>query len=426
MPKKTSKKNSEWSTLDNAAKIFPPTLRKNYSTFFRLEVVLTSPVVLDSLQKATTLTLKRYPHLQVRVKRGFFWYYFENYEHAVHIYPLNDYELCHYSKVIGKRNAPLWRILVHNNRLAIEFSHIITDGIGGLEFIKTLLCVYYELLHGTLEHWGGVKRLKDVYDAKEFEDSYKKYFSKFATKRQSTPPSFHYPDMKSSVYRGRRIQVSVSQMKQCAKQYNVSITAYITALHFFVVQTLYKKFLKGKKSLVRSVVLINLRQFFPSKTLRNFFWMVMPTMDFSLGEYDFDEIVKKVHFQMQDMLDTREIQRYFSSCVGPELLLINRIIPRPVKDKVLLIAQKLQGERINTSSISNVGKLEVPEKVLETVESMAVFPIPSMKTGKNIGVISVGDTLTISTGGYIDNIRLEQALVLALKKQNIDVTFLEW
>lgn len=422
MPKITN----EWSTLDNAAKIFPPSLRKSYSTFFRLEVVLKAPVILDVLHTAATSTLKRYPHLQVRVKRGFFWYFFEQYEHEVHIYPLNDYELCHYSKVIGKKQAPLWRILVHENRLAIEFSHIITDGMGGLEFIKTLLCVYYELLGGIITDWQTVKRLDDAYDAGEFEYSYKKYFNKFSTKQQSIPSSFHFPDMQSTVYKGRRIQMPVHQIKQCAKQYNVSITAYITALYFFTAQKLYQKMLKGKKSIVRYIVLINLRQFFPSKTLRNFFWMIMPKIDFSLGAYDFDEIVKKVHFQMQDMLDTREIQRHFSSCVAPELVLINRLIPRTLKDRVLLIAQKFQGERINTSSVSNVGRLELPVEVLATVQSMAVFPIPSMITGKNLGIISVDDTLTIATGGFIDNIQIEQALTLELKKQNIDVTFLEW
>ena len=40
---------------------------------------------------------------------------------------------------------------------------------------------------------------------------------------------------------------------------------------------------------------VNLRSFFPSKTLRNFISMVYPSIDPRMGEYTFEEIVTQVH-----------------------------------------------------------------------------------------------------------------------------------
>ena len=72
------KKNSfEWFKLDNAAKIFPGQNSKTWSNVFRIGVELKESVEPLLLKKALCRTLRRMPCFDVRIKAGFFWYYFE-------------------------------------------------------------------------------------------------------------------------------------------------------------------------------------------------------------------------------------------------------------------------------------------------------------------------------------------------------------
>ena len=71
------RKERDWLSLDNAAKIFPSTSTGRSSNVFRFSCELKEPVEQDILEKALSQTLERFPFFQVVLKRGFFWYYLE-------------------------------------------------------------------------------------------------------------------------------------------------------------------------------------------------------------------------------------------------------------------------------------------------------------------------------------------------------------
>ena len=66
-----------WRRLDNSAKIFPISAGKKYSTVFRFSAVMKEKVHPKKLEKAVIKTLEEYKSFKVRMKAGFFWYYFE-------------------------------------------------------------------------------------------------------------------------------------------------------------------------------------------------------------------------------------------------------------------------------------------------------------------------------------------------------------
>ena len=66
-----------WRRLDNSAKIFPISAGKKYSTVFRFSAVMKEKVYPKKLEKAVIKTLEEYKSFKVRMKAGFFWYYFE-------------------------------------------------------------------------------------------------------------------------------------------------------------------------------------------------------------------------------------------------------------------------------------------------------------------------------------------------------------
>ena len=62
-----------WLPLDNAAKIYPAARRSNWSNVFRLSVTLTEPVDVAVLKSALDVTVRRFPSIAVRLRKGLFW-----------------------------------------------------------------------------------------------------------------------------------------------------------------------------------------------------------------------------------------------------------------------------------------------------------------------------------------------------------------
>jgi len=68
---------TKWRRLDNTAKIFPVIANENLSNVFRVSVTLKGDVVPEILQQALEEVLPWFDGFNVRLRRGFFWYYFE-------------------------------------------------------------------------------------------------------------------------------------------------------------------------------------------------------------------------------------------------------------------------------------------------------------------------------------------------------------
>ena len=66
-----------WMRLDNAAKIYPAARRRNWNNMFRVSATLQETVEPAILQCALEVTVKRFPSIAVRLRKGVFWYYLE-------------------------------------------------------------------------------------------------------------------------------------------------------------------------------------------------------------------------------------------------------------------------------------------------------------------------------------------------------------
>lgn len=72
------KEGLEWRKLDNYAKLFPLASTKKYKTVFRISVVLKDKIDKEILEKAVNTSLNKFRFFKVRMRKGIFWYYFEN------------------------------------------------------------------------------------------------------------------------------------------------------------------------------------------------------------------------------------------------------------------------------------------------------------------------------------------------------------
>ena len=425
MPNLMEHKESFWSPLDNAAKIFPAIRSKENTTVMRLTAVLSEAITISHLFKAVEQAEKRFPYYIVRLRRGFFWYYLEQVHDPIIILP-DDQMPC---KAFGlnKENRLLIRILVHKNRLSLEMSHILSDGFGLMTLLKAILLYYFREKGIIQENQIDDYFIKEA-DEEELTDAYSRYFKENIPTVVSQPKAFHlpYPLRKKPRFDVLYALISINEIKQKAKEKGVSITEYLIAVYLLILQEIFNecknKGIPTPNKFARIEVPVNLRNIYPSKTMRNFSLFVIPEVDFRLGKYSFDEILKIVYHKMQLETDEKLISKIISRNVGGEKNLIVRGIPLWLKSLVLYFKYYSEGANQYSGVVTNLGKIDLPESICHRVDYFALTPPPpNRKLKLNCGVIGYGDKLVLSFGNISRSKDFEQKFLHFLTRQGIHV-----
>ena len=72
MEKKTNKNRATWYKLDLSANVYPTLQRKNFSSVYRITIIMKEEVDPPLLQKAVDLALPRFPAFKVALRKGLF------------------------------------------------------------------------------------------------------------------------------------------------------------------------------------------------------------------------------------------------------------------------------------------------------------------------------------------------------------------
>lgn len=156
-----------WYKLDNAGKLYPSIVSTRRSTVFRLTAKLKEDVDPDVLQKALDKIINRFPYYKVNLKRGLFWYYFEESSGMPKIQE-ETYYPCMFLKFNDRKTFP-FRVLYFNRFVHFEISHSVADGSGAMVFFKTLLIQYFkEKEHVSCKDLYGAKDIKQIPDEQEW------------------------------------------------------------------------------------------------------------------------------------------------------------------------------------------------------------------------------------------------------------------
>jgi NRPS condensation-like uncharacterized protein len=412
-----------WYPLDNAAKIFPAITDDEVTSVFRISVYLKKPIIIQNLFKAVGIIEPRFPYYKVKLKKGFFWYYLESSDFKTPV-EVDNQRICRKFN----EGEGLFRVLVRKNRLTLEFCHILADGSGAFEYLKTLMATYFELCGVKLPDSFEYMKPGEIPCEEEYEDAYHRYFKENIPASIKQAKAFHLPIPLSPKPRFDvlTLMVSTEELKQKAKEKGVSITVYLTAVYFYVMQEIFESLpvsswhRRHKKLSIEMP--INLRNLYPSKTMRNFTLFVLPKMDLRLGHYSFDEMLKIVYHQMELETDVKLINKILSLNVGSERKLIIRSIPLFIKSFVLKLSYYSLGSSQYTGVLTNLGRVVYPKEIEDEIDYIVVSPPPPNKDIKiNCGIIGFKDKLAISFGGITKTKELERRYVKFLVDQGIHV-----
>lgn len=392
------RKRVEWTRLENAAKIFPPTSNSKDTKVFRFTCELFEAVEADILRQALDETLEIFPLYKSVLRKGLFWYYLE----LTSLLPFVEEES---NPVCGRiynedRRSLLFRVFYYKNRISIEVFHALSDGAGALQFMKTL--VYHYLTKKHKEQFQENKPYLD-YDTsvtQKMDDSFLKHFSgKKALLNVKRTKAYRIrgtrrEESRMQVFEGT---MSVKALLNVAHEYNTTMTVYLAALFIYSIHKGMSA--RGKKHPVVLSVPVNLRQFFESETARNFFSTINVDYHFGNNSPEFEDIIQSVSDSFNKELTEERLKDHMNRQTALEHNVFTRVVPLVMKDITLRIADKVN-ERGITAALSNIGKITMPAELTPYIRQFAVY---TSARRPQICICSFGDKLVISfTSPFVD------------------------
>lgn len=401
--------NKRWYKLENAAKIFPPSANKKDTKVFRFYVELKEYVDPKMLNKALKETLKEFPLFKSTLKKGFFWYYLEK-SNLVPVVEEENKMPCEELK-----DGLLFKVTYYKKRINIEVNHALTDGTGTLSFLQVLIKNYE-----TYKHNVSKDLIVDNVSIIDREvDSYVKYYKKVKLVQKKEDP-FAYK-IKGKIYPENGLKIielvmSTKDVLKLSKEKGRTITEYLTAILLKSVSETMSY--KDKKKPVVIQVPVNLRNYFPSNTARNFFNVINISYKFDNEDESIENILDSVSIQFKNKLTKEELTKSMNSFANFEKIFLIRLIPIFIKDIVLKCIHHFLAY-YKTLSFSNIGIIKVPEELEKNINMFGVF---TSTDSISSCMCSYKDKLVITfTSHFIDH-EIEKNFVRFLTEENIEIT----
>ena len=191
--------------------------------------------------------------------------------------------------------------------------------------------------------------------------------------------------------------MSTSEVLAVAKKYNASVTEYLNSVLLYALLQKQQNEWHIRLHPVKIAMPVNLRRFFPSKTLRNFITMVYPSIDPRLGDYTFEEIITQVHHYMRYYINEKFLRGDITTNASTQRNPVIRVVPL-------------------------LGALKVPDDMQPYIEKFDIYMGQPFSSRTNCAIASFEDTLTINFASNIIESDVERYFFRKLVKDGVHVT----
>ncbi len=422
LPREKAEK-TDWYKLDLSAIVYPTLQRRDFSSVYRLSVVLKEEVDPQVLQKALDMTLPRFPTYKAAIRKGLFWRYLEPNNRPGPFVQEDVKNPCQ-PMYFKANNRYLVRVYYFGKRIALEAHHSLGDGTGGMCVLQTLTATYLRLLgHDEIANGGFVLDIHEEPDKEELEDAYMRYANAKVCPPRLGEKAYRVRGTKEPFYTLNIVDgiLSVSEVMAVAKRYNATITEYLNAVLLHALLRKQEEDRPVRQRPVKIAMPVNLRRFFPTITLRNFITMIYPGVDPRLGEYTFEEIVTQVHNYMRYYINEKLLRGDITTNAATQRNPFIRVVPLFLKDfAVRTFYTKIQ-DKNSSAGLTNMGALKVPEGMKPYIERFDIYMGQPYSTRTNCAIISFEDILTINFASSIVETDVERYFFRKLVKDGIHV-----
>lgn len=460
-----------WVRLDNASNIFLAALSDADPKVFRMSAEMDRDVDPDLLQEALDATYDRYRLYHAVLRRGIFWYYLQDSD----LRPLVTADSQHTCAPLyhADRRTLLFRVAYHRRRIVLEVFHALSDGTGALWFLTDLIAEYVQRYPERQPPTGSASEDDEPAPAAPMiddtaprahelaADSFVHYFHRRRRRHQEPAPSsedlsafsgaaapaalsvadavgtpsdptpvlnpeprpprrkiYRVTGTRTPDNRPRLIELTMpaKDVLALARAEGVALTSYLIAMFFESVR-LSSSGLGRRRTLTASVP-VNLRQFFPSTSARNFFATFRAEHTYGEGSDDFGSICRNINDQFAVKVTPEALEKKLRRFIRFERMPVLRILPQPLKDLVLGLINRANNRGLSIA-VSNLGLVRLSEPADAHVGRM-LFHVSAVRP--QFGAISHAGVLTISfTSPFVETGHVRE-FARMLTAQGIDVT----
>lgn len=403
--------------LDNSAIIHLAARRKNYTNAFRIVVTLKEAVCAELLQKAVIRITPRFPTILAGIRPGGFQY---------HVVPcaapprVRKEEECLAPMTDEEIRTCAFRVLYRGNRIVTEYFHSLTDGYGGMTVANTLAAEYLRLKYAVCIPEAEMILDVDAPAAKEeLSDDYLSY----AGRRAGAPAAknvYQLPGQPASPWRVQTTTgvYEAERIRAAARHYGVSVTTLLAAVMMSSVIEIQKRHQTAgqRQKPLQIMVPVNLRNIFPSRSLRNFSLYALPCVEAQDKDMAFEKLAERIGAQLARQTTKDHMAAALAMNTKAQRFPLYRLLPLPLKLLLLRAAHRLFGENDSCISLSNLGQIFPPENMRAYVERVDLLLTPRLQSPYNCGVVSFNGTMSISFSRCCPEPELEEIFFKRLEE----------
>ncbi len=213
--------------------------------------------------------------------------------------------------------------------------------------------------------------------------------------------------------------MSIGELKQACKIYGVSINEYLVAAFLW---SIYQECLQGapSKRPISSCVPVNLRPYFDSITMKNFFVIVSAVFHPKKESYTFAEVVQIVAESLRNQINRENLENLFAYNVSNEKNFILRAVPLFIKNIAIRYVYH-NSALANTTTVTNIGNVQVKEEYQKYIKDFSAML--SMSEGQNIKgtICSYRDTMVFTISSNLADTFVQRAFFRKLAEDGISV-----
>ncbi|GHU56729.1 hypothetical protein FACS189442_5480 [Spirochaetia bacterium] len=408
--------STKWSPLDNAAKIFPPSTTKDDTKVFRFSCELRETIDPQVLQYALEAGIEHFPLYRSTIRRGFFWYYFAASDLKPEV--REEYKTPCAPLYGVNRNNLLFEVTYYHCRISLEIYHALSDGMGALKFLKTIVSYYLLEKHRNRIDANVHSRSDDASGEQRSDDAFDKYYSKKKSpKIPKLPRAYKVRGEKFSESRLGLIEGHVSAASALEKAHEKKATISELLASLLICSFHEGMKVRDEEKPVSIAIPVDLRKFFPTSSVRNFFSVINVSHNFSTQGKTFEGVLEQVKISLRDQLTPEKIFDRINQLSSFEHALPIKMVPLAVKVPVLKNAA-WNAEKANSASFSNLGKITMPP---EMVPYIRLFDLFNSTTRPQVCICSFEDSLMISFTSPFISSDIQRSFFRSLGSLGLDI-----
>ena len=406
--------SSNWYKIDNVAKVFLATIGKRDTRAMRVSCILKEEVDPEILRAAVLSAIEDRPQMQVRIRRGFFWHYMED----TLVKPIVKEESDRVCPLLYTPSKTMlhYQVTYFGKRINLDICHVLTDGTGAVEFLNIIVLDYLkkkypgELTDVTIHSGASHGDLN--------QDSFRQFFGNAKLSPRSRKAAAFHPGNIKLPYNQLQffeIMLPTKDVLTKAKELKVSLTSYLGALWML---SIHDEMPRRKRKLPVTISLpVNLRNYYPSEIIRNFFNSVNVTHVFD-KPITLEELAVEFDASLKEQLTTEQVMKKMDNFETMEYVAPVRVVPLFIKQWVVRYFSKKSSKKVSLT-FSNMGIQNPPEAVAEKVDNYTGFCSTNTIFST---MFSYKDKLTLGVSyAYIDT-GVVKNFVRYLSKAGIDIT----